>query len=203
MIKNWKLFLESNEDDNEMFKNAEDLKMALKTLINPLLTGELLLRLGEDKKSITTTVELITKLFIESFKVAIEDRDISNEQKDFFIEIFENSVNGSKKTFIEISFTKGIEDMVDKFIGSLEKMKKEMESEGEEWREEKEVDYSDLSKSELNSLIDDALDKRDFERVAFLSKYIKESATIDSKESLEELCYKIANLFIDCIYKYI
>jgi 6-pyruvoyl-tetrahydropterin synthase len=203
MIKNWKLFLESNEDDNEMFKNAEDLKTALRTLIKPLLIGEILLRLSEDKNAISATVELITKLFIESFKVAIEDRDISNEQKDFFIEIFENSVNGSKKTFIEISFTKGIEDMVDKFIVSLEKMKKEMESESGEWREEKEVDYSDLSKSELNSLIDDALDKRDFERVAFLSKYIKESVDIKSKEDLEELCYKIANLFIDCIYKYI
>ena len=42
---------------------------------------------------------------------------------------------------------------------------------------EKEVedvkDYSDMSKSEIQSLIDDALTKRDFELVDKLSKYLK------------------------------
>lgn len=203
MIKNWKLFLESN-DDNESFQNAEDLKIALKQLIKPLLVGEFLLRLSGDKKEISTAVDLITDLFKKTFKVAIEDReDIEDDRKEIFVEIFEKSVDESKSTFIESSFTEGIESMVDRFINTLDNMRKEIESEGEEWREEKEKDYSELSKSELNSLIDDALDKRDFDRVKFLSKYIKESSSVESKEIIEEICYEVVNLFIEYIYKYI
>ena len=38
----------------------------------------------------------------------------------------------------------------------------------------KEVDYEDMSKYEINDLIDQALDARDFDKVKFLSQYLKE-----------------------------
>lgn len=49
-------------------------------------------------------------------------------------------------------------------------------------QQSKEVDYSELTQRELTSLIDDALDKRDFKRVEMLTKYMKEGKEIYLKE---------------------
>jgi hypothetical protein len=204
MIKNWKLFLESNDDnDGGIFENTEELKLSLRGLISPLLISELIIRSSGDKQSIVDAVDMILGIFLRTFVFAVNDKEFSDERKELFIEIFNQSLEDSRDSFINISFIKGIDDIVDNFINKLEKMKKEAESEDEEWREEKEKDYSELSKSELNNLIDNALDNRDFEKVKMLSKYLKESVSVDSKEILENLCYDICELFIKYIYKYI
>jgi len=52
---------------------------------------------------------------------------------------------------------------------------KNKDTEGEEWKKEKQFRYKDLSKSELDVLINQALDTRDFKRVKFLSQFLKES----------------------------
>jgi hypothetical protein len=44
---------------------------------------------------------------------------------------------------------------------------------------EREQDYSSMTSNEIYELIDDALDKRDFDRVKFLSKYLKESSDFE------------------------
>jgi len=44
---------------------------------------------------------------------------------------------------------------------------------------EREQDYSSMTSNEIYELIDDALDKRDFDRVKFLSKYLKESSNFE------------------------
>jgi len=202
MIKNWKLFLES-QDNEGGFKNAEDLKNSLKLIISPLLVSEALIRLSGDKVTLSNSVDLITKLFVKTFAVAINKNDIEVERKEFFINIFTESVENSKETFVNISFLSGIEKMVDIFIGKLEEFKKQSELEEEDWKKEKELDYSEMSNKELNELIDDALDKRDFDRVKILSSYLKESVSVDSNKILEDVCYDICELFIKYIYKYI
>jgi hypothetical protein len=44
------------------------------------------------------------------------------------------------------------------------------------------VDYSELTQRELQELIDDALDKKDFKRVEMLAQYMKEATEIYLKE---------------------
>ena len=97
---------------------------------------------------------------------------------------------------IEESFAKGIDFMVDAFINTLMDIKKSNDSEGEEWRQEKEVSYEDMTKTEINNLIDQALDDRDFARVKFLSKYIKESFDYNAKVELEKIAKEISELII-------
>ena len=44
------------------------------------------------------------------------------------------------------------------------------------------VDYSELTQRELQELIDDALDKKDYKRVEMLAQYMKEGKEIYLKE---------------------
>mgnify|MGYP001219052124 CR=1 FL=1 len=67
------------------------------------------------------------------------------------------------------------EDEVDKMI--------RLASTGSEEKEPEAINPSDLSKSEIRNLIDDALDRRDFEEVEKLSKYLNESVYISVLES--------------------
>jgi hypothetical protein len=95
---------------------------------------------------------------------------------------------------------KKIDSMIDEFIASMEQYErdlteweqsqKETESEpesdidkmirlastgGEDEEESDESDYSKMSNSQLNDLIDDALDREDYKEVEKLSKFLKES----------------------------
>ena len=81
-------------------------------------------------------------------------------------------------------------------------MKKAKESEGEEWRQSKEVDYKDMSKSEINDLIDQALDDRDFGKVKFLSQYLKESFEItdDMKAGIQKFCDTLVRFIVQNYY---
>lgn len=98
------------------------------------------------------------------------------------------------------SARKKIDSMIDEFIASMEQYErdlteweqsqKETESEpesdidkmirlastgGEDEEESDESDYSKMSNSQLNDLIDDALDREDYKEVEKLSKFLKES----------------------------
>ena len=203
MIKNWKLFLES-QDSGDVFKNAEELKMALKGLIRPLVVGEVLLRVSGDKANLAEAVDMILNLFKTTFSVVIEDKqDFEDEQKEFFIKIFNDAVEESRAVFINRSFMDGVDNMVDNFINTLEMMKKERELEDEDWKQEKEANYSEMSDREINTLIDQALDERDFEKVKMLSQYLKESIDLNTKAVLEEVVFDIVELFISYCKKYI
>ena len=81
-------------------------------------------------------------------------------------------------------------------------MKKTKDSEGEEWRQSKEVDYKDMSKSEINDLIDQALDDRDFGKVKFLSQYLKESFEItdDMKAGIQKFCDTLVRFIVQNYY---
>jgi ferritin len=81
-------------------------------------------------------------------------------------------------------------------------MKDDQNLEEEEWRKSKEVDYEDMSKSEINDLIDQALDDRDFGRVKFLSQYLKESFEItdDMKAGIQKFCDTLVSFIVDNYY---
>lgn len=49
------------------------------------------------------------------------------------------------------------------------------------------IDYSELSKREIEKLIDDALDKGDYEKVKVLSQYLKESKRMEVFERLDKI----------------
>lgn len=96
------------------------------------------------------------------------------------------------------SARKKIDSMIDEFIASMEQYERDLAeweesqkqsseeesdidkmirlaSTGGEEEESDEVDYSKMSNSQLNDLIDDALDREDYKEVEKLSKFLKES----------------------------
>lgn len=95
------------------------------------------------------------------------------------------------------SARKKIDSMIDEFIASMEQYERDLaeweESQKQSSEEESdidkmvrlastggeeesdEVDYSKMSNSQLNDLIDDALDREDYKEVEKLSKFLKES----------------------------
>lgn len=204
MIKNWKLFLESNDHDDEdiektLKRMGEELKQGLYIAFTNIFVGELFVRLsggGEDKLS--KGVDIIFSTVLESFTEIVYSKDNFDEElRDKMVEFLHKSCESAKQTMLEKSFKAGISHMVDIFTDFLIDYKKAIDSEGEEWKQEKEKDYSELSKSEINQLIDQALDDRDFEKVKFLSQYLKESYDQDVMGQVEEACRKAAELLVE------
>jgi len=178
MIKNWKLFLESAEDDysgdveKDLKKLGEELKRGLHAAFAPMFIGEMFLRFsGEDvKNELRKGVDMIFETIMDQFISVLDSKEeIDEEYRDIMINGLSRSVDSAKETMINQNFKAGISHMVDIFVEFLIDYKKSIDSEGEEWKEEKEKDYSDMSKSEINDLIDQALDARDFSKVKFLS----------------------------------
>ncbi len=201
MIKNWKLFLENfddgDDDDANLKSNGEQLKTSLKLLFGPIFLVEFVVRQTGDTEQLSQGVDMICDVLIKSFKSVLNGReDFSEEFSEILINSFSESIESAKEIMIEESFANGIDFMVDEFINTLMDIKKSKDSEGEEWRQEKEVSYEDMTKTEINNLIDQALDQRDFARVKFLSKYIKESFDYDAKVELEKIGKEIAELII-------
>lgn len=207
MIKNWKLFLESNDHDDEdiektLKRMGEELKQGLYIAFTNIFVGELFVRLsGGDTEKLSKGVDLIFSTVLESFTDIVYGKDDFDEElRDKMIEFLHKSCEDAKQTMLEKSFKAGISHMVDIFVDFLIDYKKVIDSEGEDWKEEKEKDYSELSKSEINQLIDQALDERDFEKVKFLSQYLKESYDQDVMSQVEEACKKAAELLAEfCI----
>lgn len=201
MIKNWRLFLESQDDDDANLKaNGELLKVNLKNLFGPIFLVEFVVRQTGDTSQLSEGVNMICDVLIKSFEACLSSReDFSDEFNEILLGSFSDSIESAKEIMIEESFAKGIDFMVDKFINTLMDIKKSRESEGEEWREEKEVSYEDMTKSEINNLIDQALDARDFKRVEFLSKYMKESFDYNAKVELEKIATQIAEQILDFV----
>ena len=108
----------------------------------------------------------------------------------------------SGSIFIEKSFKDGVDRSINFLIEFLDAVKKAKDSEGEEWRQSKEVDYKDMSKSEINDLIDQALDARDFGEVKFLSQYLKESFEItdEMKAGVQKFCDTLVRFIVQNYY---
>lgn len=206
MIKNWKLFLESDDPediDGELRSQGEELKRGLNKAFAPMFVGEMELRFAKNsndpevKAELKRGVDMIFDTIFNTFIEIIERKeDLEPELQEIMISYLERSLESARETMINQSFKAGISHMVGVFIQLIIDYKKD--NEGEEWRQEKEKDYSEMSKSEINSLIDQALDDRDFEKVRMLSKYIKESKSFSTDE-IKTACEKVAELLFNFI----
>ena len=202
-IKNYKLFLESISDDNEFKQNVDELKKALYTMLNPIFMMEKIVRIAGDTKELESGTDELIKILFNMFLLSVkENEDLDDEFRDMIISEFAKALKSARPIFIEKSFKDGVDKSINFLIEFLEAIKKARESEGEEWKQSKEVGYEDMSKSEINDLIDQALDVRDFGRVKFLSQYLKESFEItdDMKAGIQKFCDTLVKFIVQNYY---
>lgn len=202
-IKNYKLFLESLSDNDEFKKRVMDLKSTLYFLLKPIFYAEKILRVNKNIKELESTADSLIELLFDMFISSVNtNEDVDDEFKDLLLNKFEISLKSSRPIFIELSYEEGIDQSIKSFIEFLEVIKKDKDSEEEEWKKSKEVDYEDMSKSEINDLIDQALDARDFDKVKFLSQYLKESFEItdDMKAGIQNFCDTLVSFIVKNYY---
>ena len=202
-IKNYKLFLEGLSDDNEFKQNVDVLKKALYAMFNPVFNMEKIIRLSGNTEELEygtdKLIEILFSMFVDSVN---RNEDLDDEFRDVILGEFDKALKSARPIFIEESFKDGVDKSINFLIEFLDAMKKAKESEGEEWRQSKEVDYKDMSKSEINDLIDQALDARDFGEVKFLSQYLKESFEItdDMKAGIQKFCDTLVRFIVQNYY---
>jgi hypothetical protein len=202
-IKNYKLFLEGLSDDNEFKQNVDVLKKALYAMFNPVFNMEKIIRLSGNTEELEygtdKLIEILFSMFVDSVN---RNEDLDDEFRDVILGEFDKALKSARPIFIEESFKDGVDKSINFLIEFLDAMKKAKESEGEEWRQSKEVDYKDMSKSEINDLIDQALDARDFGEVKFLSQYLKESFEItdDMKAGIQKFCDTLVRFIVNNYY---
>ncbi len=202
-LKNYKLFVEGFKDDDEFKQGIQELKKSLFIMFTPIFAMEKVIRMVGDTKKLEEGADSLIELMISMWSHSLKGRDDLDDQfKEMIMMDFTKSLKESRPTFIEKSFQQGIEQSLDFLINKLEEFKKRNESEGEEWREEKEVSYGEMSNKEISELIDVALDNRDFERVKFLSQFLKESitATDEITEAIGEYCETLLNFIVNNYY---
>ena len=138
-------------------------------------------------------------MFVDSVN---RNEDLDEEFRDVILSEFDKALKSARSIFIEKSFKDGVDKSINFLIEFLDAMKKAQDSEGEEWRQAKEVGYEDMSKSEINNLIDQALDVRDFGKVKFLSQYLKESFEItdDMKAGIQKFCDTLVRFIVNNYY---
>jgi hypothetical protein len=202
-IKNYKLFLEGLSDDNEFKQNVDELKSSLYVLLNPIFNMEKTVRQSGNTEDLESGTDALIEILFNMFVVAVNsNEDLDDEFRDVILSEFDKALKSARPIFIEKSFKDGVDKSIGFLIEFLDAMKKAQESEGEEWRQSKEVDYEDMSKSEINDLIDQALDDRDFGRVKFLSQYLKESFEItdDMKDGIQKFCDTLVRFIVQNYY---
>ena len=202
-IKTYKLFLESISDDNEFKQNVEELKKSLYVMLNPIFMMEKIVRIAGDTKELESGTDELIKILFNMFVASVNtNQDLDEEFKDIILREFDKALKSSRHIFIEESFKDGVDKSINFLVEFLEAIKKARESEGEEWKKAKEVSYEDMSKSEINDLIDQALDVRDFDKVKFLSQYLKESFEItdDMKAGIQKFCDALVRFIVQNYY---
>ena len=202
-IKNYKLFLEGLNDDGEFKQNVDELKKVLYIMFNPVFNMEKIVRLSGDTEELENgtdaLIDILFNMFVESVN---RNEDLDEEFRDVILSEFDKALKSARSIFIEKSFKDGVDKSINFLIEFLDDRKKAQESEGEEWRQAKEVDYEDMSKSEINALIDQALDDRDFGKVKFLSQYLKESFEItdEMKAGIQKFCDSLVRFIVQNYY---
>jgi hypothetical protein len=202
-IKNYKLFLEGLSDDNEFKQNVDELKNSLYVMLNPIFMMEKIVRIVGDTKELESGTDELIKILFNMFLQSVNtNEDLDDEFKDMILAEFDKALKSARHIFIEESFKDGVDKSINFLVEFLEAIKKARESEGEEWKQAKEVGYEDMSKSEINDLIDQALDVRDFAKVKFLSQYLKESFEItdDMKEGIQKFCDTLVRFIVQNYY---
>ena len=202
-IKNYKLFLESINDNEEFRQNVDELKKSLYAMFNPIFMMEKIVRMSGNTKELENGTDSLIEILFNMFVQAVNDnQDLDDDFRDMILGEYDKALKSARSIFIERSFKDGVDKSINFLIEFLDAMKKAQDSEGEEWRQSKEVGYEDMSKSEINALIDQALDVRDFGKVKFLSQYLKESFEItdEMKVGIQNFCDTLVRFIVDNYY---
>lgn len=221
MIKNWKLFLESSShgpEEEELKRHAEELKASLKKVFSPILSTEEFLRYFKMNDAIKNSVDMIYEGLIGGFNLSIDSKfqnqaELAETLKTFF----KKTLDRAKIVMIEKSFEEGIDFMIDEYVKfMIDFVKSQIEDSEDDdkdedddwWKTSPKKDYSQMSKKEIQDLIDDALSDRDFELVHKLAKYLESHTPKFESNSYKDLpkfdnCIKeFCNLLIDFITDY-
>ena len=203
MIKDWKLFLESFDDDDDI----EMMKAEILKAFTPLFISEVLMRPMASKKQLEEMANTMLISLLTGFGDAISEKDfLSDEDKLEMATEFSKFAQEGKKIMVETSFKDGMIYVFEKFINYIKDKKQQEEGEG--WKkslskeDETQDDLENLSKSEIQNLIDDALDREDFDEVRKLSKYLESNQYVDNIE-LKEMIDNVVNIlvkYVESIY---
>lgn len=196
MIKNWKMFLESvydDDDDDGKDRLKKDMLKTFGTFIDNMSEK----RPTMSEEEIIEVADSVVEMFTEIFKESVSRRDWPEVIKEKVFDFFIKSLNLSRETMIKDSFRNGFIHLIDEFTTLLDSLKGN-DDEGEEWKQEKERGYEDLSKKEIQNLIDIALDNRDFDEVRRLSQYLESYTEFNIESDIEKIVNDIMN-YIDLI----
>lgn len=188
MIKNWELFLESYEDDSD---DIDKIKQDFLKSFEPFTKDESEMRKSFSDDELYQYIDVLLQSLKNGFKGAMERKSYPQELADKIHNHFNEALVNGKEIMFESSFNEGLISIIDVFLELVNGL---FGDEGEEWKKPKEVEYEDMTKSEISKLIDDALDRRDFAEVRNLSKYLE---SVDY--SMEEMVDKS----VDCLIKII
>jgi len=197
MIYNWKMFLESLDNDDNIDPKLIEMKNDLLKGFEQIFKTEEMVR-SFTKDQIVEFVEEITRPTFERLVDAIFSIDgFSEKIGEENARIISMKLNGfldeAKRIMIEDDFRKGSNYFLDNYISVVNNINKVTEETIKKTETEEEIDYSEMTTKELRNEIDIALDNRDFDKVKEISKYIKESDTISIDVDMDNLIDGISN----------
>lgn len=191
MIKNWEMFLESFDDDSERNRAKKEILDTLKDIID----SEQSFRESLSTKQIDSILTNFLNQLIDTLRVRLEESEkIPEENSNILYENFKRLIELNKPVMIEESFEIGLTNIVDGILDSIEELRELPNKEDSSWREPKEVEYENMQKTDIQDLIDDALDRRDFDEVKKLSRYLESNnLNIDFDMIINEFINELMN----------
>lgn len=201
-------FFESLDDFDSFRMSIERLKLSLALNFKPIFEKETQIRQSGDKKTIESSADQFMQIMFDMWYYSVMNRrDLEDSIKELIIHDFDDALDKSRDIFINKSFNDGLVSTLDLLCQKLEHQQKSKESEEEaeeDWRIEKEVDYSDMTNREINDLINAAIDSGDFERASYLNQFIKVNESMQITDEMTEVvgdfCEQLLDIIIEFYY---
>lgn len=203
-----KKFFESLDDFDSFRMSIERLKLSLALNFKPIFEKETQIRQSGDKKTIESSADQFMQIMFDMWYYSVMNRrDLEDSIKELIIHDFDDALDKSRDIFINKSFNDGLVSTLDLLCQKLEQQQKSKEAEEEaqeDWRIEKEVDYSDMTNREINDLINAAIDSGDFERASYLNQFIKVNESMQITDEMTEVvgdfCEQLLDIIIELYY---
>jgi len=201
-----KKFFESLDDFDSFRISIERLKLSLALNFKPIFEKETEIRQSGDKKTIESSADQFMQIMFDMWCYSVMNRrDLEDSIKELIIHDFDDALDKSRDIFINKSFNDGLISTLELLCQKLEQQQKSKGSEDEseeEWRIEKEVDYSDMTNREINDLINAAIDSGDFERASYLNQFIKVNESMQITDEMTEVVGDFCEQLLDIIIEF-
>ena len=193
-----------SKDSGEFRKNIESLKLTLAVMFEPLFRKEKEIREFGNQRLLEEGADSLIGVIFEIWAFSVENRqDLEDEIKEVIIEDFQKALISSRNVFVNQSYQKGIESSLDILVKNIEDIAKRNFEEDEDWKTPKEISYKDMTKSEINNLVNQALDEGDYERVQLLNKYLESVESLDvdlQREAVQQFCEGLIEYITQYLY---